>query len=119
MASLILNKTHCGTEHIFNLSSQVLRGLIGLHGAGLVHGDIKPANIVLSGGVYKLCDIDEAGQTTLNGSKGREFNFGFRNSVFLFPGIIKWKRPNFEQIFLHLVRTTQSIMYVPLNVNTF
>ena len=29
----------------------------------------------------------------LNGSKGREFNLGFRNSVFWFPGIIKWKRP--------------------------
>ena len=29
----------------------------------------------------------------LNGSKGREFNLWFRNSVFCFPGIIKWKRP--------------------------
>jgi len=28
-----------------------------------------------------------------NGSKGREFNLWFRNSVFLFPGFIKWKRP--------------------------
>jgi len=27
-----------------------------------------------------------------NGSKGREFNLGFRNSVFWFPGNIKWKR---------------------------
>ena len=62
VASLISNKSHCGTEHIFNMSAQVLRGLIGLHSAGLVHGDIKPANIVLCAGVYKLCDIDEAGQ---------------------------------------------------------
>ena len=30
----------------------------------------------------------------LNGSKGREFKNGFRNSVFWFPGIIKWKQPN-------------------------
>ena len=29
----------------------------------------------------------------LNESKGREFDLGFRNSVFWFPGIIKWKRP--------------------------
>ena len=29
----------------------------------------------------------------LNGSKGQEFNLEFRNSVFWFPGIIKWKRP--------------------------
>jgi len=61
LASLICNQTHCGPEHIFNFASQVLRGLIGLHGAGIVHGDIKPANVLLSAGIYKLCDIDEAG----------------------------------------------------------
>ena len=31
--------------------------------------------------------------TGVNGSKGREFNLGFRNSVFWFPGIITWKWP--------------------------
>jgi len=30
----------------------------------------------------------------LDGRKGQEFNLGFRNSVFWFPGIIKWKRPD-------------------------
>jgi len=54
-------------------------------------------------GFYNTCWCDPLFATTppilsnpgwLNGSKGREFNLGFRNSVFWFPGIIKWKWPN-------------------------
>jgi len=53
-------------------------------------------------GFYNTCWCDPLFFTTppilsnpgrLNGSNGREFNLGFRNSVFWFPGMIKWKRP--------------------------
>ena len=59
VASLIASKEHCGKEHIARFAAQVLEALIGLHLVGVVHGDIKPANILLSGKVYKVCDIDE------------------------------------------------------------
>jgi len=51
---------------------------------------------------YSTCSCDPLFFTTpmilskpewLNGNKGREFNLGFRNSLFWFPGNIKWKRP--------------------------
>jgi len=60
VASLIANKEHCGKEPVARFAAQVLQALIALHSVGVVHGDIKPANILLSGQVYKVCDIDEA-----------------------------------------------------------
>ena len=59
VASLIGSKQHRGKEHIARFAAQVVQALIALHYVGVVHGDIKPANILLSGQVYKLCDIDE------------------------------------------------------------
>ena len=55
VSSLIAGKQHCGQEHIASFAGQVLQALIGLHSVGVVHGDIKPANILLSGKVYKVC----------------------------------------------------------------
>jgi serine/threonine protein kinase len=55
---------------------QVLQALAHLHAASLVHGDIKPDNLLLKGGgfdVIKLCDFGclaggERGATPLSGS---------------------------------------------------
>jgi len=60
VASLVAGKQHCGKEFVASFAVQVLQALIGLHSVGVVHGDIKPANILLGGTVYKVCDIDEA-----------------------------------------------------------
>jgi len=60
VSSLIASKEHCGPKYIAGFAGQVLRALTGLHSVGVVHGDIKPANVLLSRNVYKVCDIDEA-----------------------------------------------------------
>jgi len=38
-----------------------------------------------------------------NGSRSREFKFGFRNSLFWFPGNIKWKRPKQQKLRLQIL----------------
>ena len=50
-------------------------------------------NVLETGFHWESAFVWEIPNPSLNGSKGREFNLGFRNSVFWYPGIIKWKRP--------------------------
>ena len=45
-------------EKCKDVFSQLVRCVAHIHDAGLVHGDIKPLNIVLSGGRWKLIDFD-------------------------------------------------------------
>jgi HAMP domain-containing protein len=42
------------------IAKQVCRGLGAVHRAGIVHGDLKPANIVVTSGVAKLTDFGVA-----------------------------------------------------------
>ena len=45
-------------RHVFLLFSQILSGLAAVHASGIVHGDIKPANIrVKNDGTIKLMDF--------------------------------------------------------------
>ena len=39
---------------------QILEALVHLHAAGILHGDIKPLNVVRSGGRFKLIDLGSA-----------------------------------------------------------
>ncbi|HEY3244874.1 MAG TPA: serine/threonine-protein kinase [Phycisphaerae bacterium] len=40
------------------VASQVLNGLGHLHGKGCIHRDVKPSNILVVNGEYKLADVD-------------------------------------------------------------
>jgi len=64
LSSMVASKQMVGREHVFNMSVQMLGALASLHRAGIVHGDVKTANILYARGVYKLCDIDEGGTGT-------------------------------------------------------
>lgn len=39
---------------------QLLRGAAWMHGAGVVHRDVKPDNILVGGGALKICDLGMA-----------------------------------------------------------
>lgn len=43
--------------HVLDLFGQILDGVVHLHGLGVCHGDLKPQNILVGGGVAKLTDF--------------------------------------------------------------
>jgi len=64
LSSLVASKQHVGSQYVFDFALHTLSALICLHAAGIVHGDVKTANVLYAGGAYKLCDIDEGGTGT-------------------------------------------------------
>jgi len=64
LSSLVASKQHVGSLYVFDFVLHILSALVCLHGAGIVHGDVKTANVLYHGGVYKLCDVDEGGTGT-------------------------------------------------------
>lgn len=48
-------------EEVLRIGETIASALAAVHRAGLVHQDVKPANIVESGGAYKLVDFGVAG----------------------------------------------------------
>lgn len=44
-------------DFAFDLFYQLSRGYIDLYSAGIIHEDIKPANILIKGKLYKYCDF--------------------------------------------------------------
>ena len=51
---------------------QVVSGVAYLHGRGVRHGDLRPANVVIAGGVAKVCDF---GQATVVARKDQCYHF--------------------------------------------
>lgn len=59
------------TDDFIDVLIHILRGLEHLHKNGLVHMDVKEANIMVDGDVPKICDIGFALDTTSSGTKVR------------------------------------------------
>ena len=53
----IEKKKHLGTAELLRLAHQLLDGLARIHGAGLVHGDVKPTTLYLAGEGVKLAAV--------------------------------------------------------------
>ena len=45
---------------IMNFLEQIIDPLEKLEGLGIAHRDIKPLNILLSHGEYRICDFEDA-----------------------------------------------------------
>lgn len=61
LSELVQNKRREGVEfkeqEIYDLFYQCMRGYKGLYDKKILHQDIKPANILIKKGVYKLADF--------------------------------------------------------------
>ncbi|PRQ47731.1 putative transferase, protein kinase STE-STE11 family [Rosa chinensis] len=51
-------------KKICDIVQAVLKGLVYLHSKGIVHGDIRAANILISDGKAKICDFGRASHGT-------------------------------------------------------
>ena len=58
------------TEEIVDVTSQICAGLDYAHHKGVIHRDVKPANIMMAGAVAKIMDfgIAKAGNATMTGT---------------------------------------------------
>ena len=74
----LLRKAPAATGEILAIASQIAQALAAAHGHGIVHGDIKPENIVLRhDGYIKVLDFGLAQRVIANGMPGaRRPGFG-------------------------------------------
>ena len=71
---VIYSRQDLSDDHIQYFVYQILRGLLFMHSANVIHRDIKLANILLdSNGNVKLCDFGFA--TKISSGKSR-FSYG-------------------------------------------
>ena len=70
LRTLCTVKLHIGNslkDHIKVFTYQILRGLKYLHGASILHRDMKPQNVLIGkGGIVKLCDFGFARAMSVN-----------------------------------------------------
>ncbi|KAK4524138.1 hypothetical protein GAYE_SCF01G2037 [Galdieria yellowstonensis] len=56
LSTMVGNDVPC-TDELFRMMSDITRALHFIHSKGIVHMDVKPENILISKGVYKLGDF--------------------------------------------------------------
>ncbi|MGW4642279.1 DNA translocase FtsK [Sphaerisporangium sp. NPDC004334] len=57
-------------ERVLTILAEVAEGLAAAHAAGVVHRDVKPANIILDGDSTKICDFGVARMVQSFGGRG-------------------------------------------------
>lgn len=55
--SLLKKKTKFSEKQASEIVKQIAKGLIYMQDLGIAHRDLKPENVVISNGVYKICDF--------------------------------------------------------------
>jgi len=94
-------------KKFINISYQILNGIKFLHDNGIIHGDIKPSNILYSEeGVIKISDFGLCSFETVK-RKGDKYY----TELYRYPELTKGKELNFTSEFWALGSTLYEIYY--------
>ena len=67
------NQIQVSEYKAIQILNEILAGLLTLHENSIWHRDMKPANVIISNGVFKLCDYGMVRMVTCNPYSKRDF----------------------------------------------